>query len=120
MVLVRCGDEHRGSTNLHRSATGASSNPDGNPDPWRVEHYVSDGKVIVEDSFGTGPGQHVPDNKLGGTDDILEFGGKEEEAFTIIEFKRPLKSEDKYDISLVQGIQTIIWAYGLSDDPSLC
>lgn len=79
--------------------------------------YVSDGKAMVYDSFGVSRFEHLPDTRLGGTDDIVESGGKEEAGFTIIEFKMPIFTGDKYDIPLVTGVQKIIWAYGATDRP---
>ena len=81
-----------------------------------VFSYITADTVIVSDHFGTGNYSHLPDTELGGTDDILESGGKEEAGFTIIEFKRPMVTEDKYDIPLVESVQTIMWAYGLHDN----
>lgn len=78
--------------------------------------YITADTVMVSDHFGTGNYSHLPDTELGGTDDILEYGGKEEEGFTIIEFKRPMVTNDKYDIPLVESVQTIMWAYGLYDN----
>ena len=78
--------------------------------------YITADTVMVSDHFGTGNYSHLPDTELGGTDDILEYGGKEEEGFTIIEFKRPMVTNDKYDIPLVESVQTIMWAYGLHDN----
>ena len=72
--------------------------------------------VMVSDQFGTGNYSHLPDTELGGTDDILEFGGKEEGGLTVIEFKRPMVTDDNYDIPLLEGVQTIIWAYALEDN----
>jgi hypothetical protein len=77
---------------------------------------VSDGKVTVDDQYSTGNfGPHVSDEQLGGTNDILEFGGKEVGEYTTIEFKRALDTGDKYDHPLMKGVNKIIWAYG-SDD----
>ena len=81
-----------------------------------VFSYITADTVMVSDHFGTGSDSHLPDTELGGTDDILESGGKEEEGCTVIEFKRALITEDKYDIPLVESVQTIIWAYGLYDN----
>jgi hypothetical protein len=79
---------------------------------------VSDGKVAVYDQFSTGNfGPHVSDTELGGTNDILEFGGTEVGGYTTIEFKRALDTGDKYDHPLLKGVNKIIWAYG-SDDQS--
>ncbi|MBI2909555.1 MAG: hypothetical protein HYX92_18085 [Chloroflexi bacterium] len=80
-------------------------------------YVTDDGRAIVEDHFGVSATQHLPDIELGGTSDIVEFGGKEEGGYTIIEFKRPVASKDKFDISLVEGMQTLIWAYGVDDSP---
>ncbi|MBI2859898.1 MAG: hypothetical protein HYX91_00130 [Chloroflexi bacterium] len=77
--------------------------------------YVSDGKAAVEDHYGTARGAHSPDTALGGTNDIVEFGGREADGFTIIEFKRPLVTQDKFDIPLVEGISQVMWAYALTD-----
>ncbi len=78
-----------------------------------------DGKAVVKDHFGTSKTGHSPDPELGGVDNIVEFGGKMDGEHTIIEFKRPLSAGDKYDISLVEGVQTLLWAYGASDSPLL-
>ncbi len=80
-----------------------------------VFSYNTADTVMVSDQFGINY-SHLPDTELGGTDDILEFGGKEEDGFTVIEFKRAMITGDKYDIPLVEGVQTIIWAYGLHDN----
>jgi hypothetical protein len=78
--------------------------------------FVKDGTVEVQDLYSTGDfGPHPLDSELGGTDDILEFGGREEGGFTTIEFKRSLTTMDKYDISIQKGVNRIIWAYGSSD-----
>jgi len=78
--------------------------------------FVKDGSVEVQDLYSTGDfGPHPPDSELGGTDDILTFGGREEGGFTTIEFKRLLTTTDKYDISIQKGVNKIIWAYGSSD-----
>jgi len=77
---------------------------------------VSDGKATIDDQYSTGNfGPHVSDEQLGGTNDILEFGGKEMMGHTLIEFKRALDTGDKYDHPLMKGVNKIIWAYG-SDD----
>lgn len=81
--------------------------------------YITADAVMVSDHFGTGNYSHLPDTELDGTDDILESGGKEEEGITIIEFKRPMVTTDRYDIPLVESVQTIIWAYGPKDDEGM-
>ncbi len=78
--------------------------------------FVKDGKVEVYDLYSTGNfGPHPPDTELGGTDDILEYSGKEEGGFTTIEFKRLLNTDDEFDIPISKGVNKIIWAYGSND-----
>jgi len=82
--------------------------------------FVKDGVITLSDQFSTGTyGPHSPDTELGGTDDILAFGGREEGGFTTIEFKRSLTTTDKYDISIQKGVNRIIWAYGSSDSSAV-
>jgi len=64
-------------------------------------------------------GPHPPDTELGVTNDILEFGGSEEDGFTTIEFKRALDTGDDHDNPLSKGVNKIIWSYGSSDSPTL-
>lgn len=79
--------------------------------------FVQDGKTTISDQFSTSKyGVHIPDTKLGGSDDILEFGGKEEGDFTTIEFKRALNTGDQYDKVLTHGVINIIWSYGSTDE----
>jgi len=79
--------------------------------------FVKDGKTMVSDTFSTGSyGPHPPDTDLGGKNNILEFGGREEGGYTIIEFKRALTTGDKYDHPLSKGVNKIIWAYGSDDE----
>jgi hypothetical protein len=80
---------------------------------------VQDGEVSVSDHFSTGDfGPHKADKELGGTDDIIEFDGKEAAGYTIIEFVRALNTGDKYDHPLVKGANKIIWSYGSGDSPT--
>ena len=78
--------------------------------------FVKDGKVSVFDMFADAVvGSHPLDTDLGGTSDILEFGGSEEGGFTTIEFKRALNTGDEYDKELTEGVNKIIWSYGGTD-----
>jgi len=78
--------------------------------------FVQGGEVVISDQFSTGTfGPHSPDTELGGTDDIIESGGKEQGGFTTIEFKRTLDTGDQYDKVLAEGVIKIIWAYGSSN-----
>lgn len=77
---------------------------------------VSSDKAAVYDLYSTGDfGPHPADTELGGSNDVAEFGGKEAEGYTIIEFKRRLKTGDRYDYDLTKEVHKIIWAYGSSD-----
>ena len=79
--------------------------------------FVKDGKAEVFDLYSTGNfGPHPQDTELGSTNDIIMSGGTEDGQYTIIEFKRALKTGDKYDLDLVKGINKIIWAYGPNKD----
>jgi hypothetical protein len=79
--------------------------------------FVEDGQTTVLDLFSTGDfGPHPPDAQLGGTNDIIDFGGKEEGEYTIIEFSRALVTDDEYDNPLSSGANKIIWSYGSSDE----
>jgi hypothetical protein len=77
---------------------------------------VKDEETEIYDMFGTGPVVHGVDTELGGTHDILDFGGREGNGYTTIEFRRLLHTGDEYDIHLPKGTNTIIWAYGARDE----
>lgn len=79
--------------------------------------FVKNGQTTVYDLFSTGDfGPHSLDTELGGTDDILDSGGKEENGYTTIEFKRLLNTSDRHDHPLARGANKIIWAYGPIDN----
>jgi len=81
--------------------------------------FIKDGELTIVDSFSTGDfGPHPPDIELGGTNNILESTGIEEDGFTTIEFKRLLDTGDQYDIHFSKGVNKIIWAYGSRDSLS--
>jgi hypothetical protein len=75
-------------------------------------------KVVVEDQYSTDSyGPHLPDEDLGGTDDILEFGGQEKDGHTVIEFKRRLDTGDQFDKVISPGQElSVIWSMAESDD----
>jgi hypothetical protein len=80
--------------------------------------YIEGTDIVIFDMFSTGNfGPHPPDVELGGTDDILDFGGSDSNGYTIIEFQRLLSTGDKYDIDILTGVNKIIWAYGNADSP---
>jgi hypothetical protein len=82
--------------------------------------WVKDGKAEIQDLFSTGDfGPHQLDTELGGTNDILAYGGKEEGGTTTLEFKRLLITNDKFDIPVTNGVNKIIWAFGANDNSDL-
>jgi hypothetical protein len=71
--------------------------------------------VTISDHFSVGTsGPHQPDMELGGTQDIIQAGGKEEQGYTVIEFQRLLTTGDAWDVEVTPGA-VIIWAYGATD-----
>ena len=79
--------------------------------------FIQGNNVEIMDSYSSGNfGPHAPDSDLGGTDDILASGGKEDGEFTTIEFQRSLITGDNYDIAITSGANKVIWAYGESDN----
>lgn len=66
--------------------------------------WVQDGQIVVMDTYSTGTyGPHPSDEEPGGTNDILAFAGKEENGYTVIEFKRNLDTGDQYDKAFKPG-----------------
>jgi hypothetical protein len=78
---------------------------------------VDGNNVIVLDKYSTNNyGPHVPDVELGGTDDILDFGGREDNGYTTIEFKRKMDTGDQYDKAFTVGQRvSIIWSTADTD-----
>lgn len=77
----------------------------------------SDGDASVFDSHSGEGRKHPKDTEKGGTEDILDFGGTENNGWTIIEFQRLLKTGDSKDNDIpVKGEIDIIWAMGSDDD----
>jgi hypothetical protein len=82
---------------------------------------VVDGNARVLDEYSTGNyGPHIEDTLLGGTDDILEYGGKSYGTHTVAEFRRRLDTGDRFDKVLRLGKDvSIIWAMSDSMDPTV-
>ncbi|MBN1862899.1 MAG: DOMON domain-containing protein [Dehalococcoidales bacterium] len=79
--------------------------------------FVAGGEASVFDMFSSGDlGPCLADSELGGSDDIVDSGGREEGGETVIEFKRRLVTGDEYDGELSAGVNEIIWAYSSLDD----
>lgn len=78
---------------------------------------VQNGEAVVSDQFSTGMyGPHIPDTELGGTDDIIEYNGREVDGVTVIELKRSLVTGDEYDKHISGDTVSLIWSYGSDDD----
>ena len=79
--------------------------------------FVSNNTTTLYDDYNISFGSsHIQDINAGGTNDILAFGGKEENGYTTIEFKRKMNTGDvKCDIPIVIGNNNIMWAYGAED-----
>jgi hypothetical protein len=79
---------------------------------------VQGSKATVLDEYCTGNyGPHIEDTVLGGTNDILEFGGSRD-GRTVIELKRRLDTKDRFDKAFSPG-QTISIIWALSDNLDL-
>lgn len=75
--------------------------------------YVEGDEVTVNDQFGSGTFSHTADTELGGSNDIIEAEGREEDGRTVISFSIPLDSGDEYDTVLAAGqTHTILVACG--------
>lgn len=79
--------------------------------------WVTDtGKVEIFDTYSKSESSHPQDIDLGGTFDISDYAGTQSSTQTIIEFKRPLATDDQYDKTIpANGTLKIIWAFGSSD-----
>ncbi len=96
------------------------------PTVWMKDADIIMGSVngkntTLLDEYCTGNyGPHLNDTELGGTYDILEYGGKEEGNYTAIEFKRKMNTGDKYDKAFSPGENiSIIWATADSKDDNV-
>lgn len=79
--------------------------------------YVKEGKAKVTDHYGNTKRQHQLDEQLGGTDNIKDISGKEENGSTEIQFSIPLDSGDKNDRPIFADKKnTILLAYGAGSD----
>lgn len=75
--------------------------------------YVADGELEIADDYGTGPYRHGRDIENGGTDDIVNAAGLEENGTTSIRFSIPVDSGDPLDNVLVPGESySVIVAHG--------
>jgi hypothetical protein len=75
--------------------------------------YVQDGEVVIRDDYGDTLFGHRSDLDGGGTDDISNARGKEQNGSTEISFTIPLDSGDECDRKLAPGeTHKVIFAYG--------
>jgi len=82
--------------------------------------YVKNGKVVLEDDFGSGQNSHKADTKLDGTSDVTLVGGLEKDGMTTVEFTIPLNSVDKNDTKIdANGENIVLLAYGSGRDTFL-
>ncbi len=78
---------------------------------------VKNGKYKVEDHYGDRKRGHKSDEKLGGTNNVLNASGSEDDGMTTISFTLPLKAEEKYDKEIKpEGMYRIMLAYGAGKD----
>lgn len=78
---------------------------------------VKNGKFKIEDHFGNKKRGHTSDVKLGGTNDVSDPSGSEEDGVTTISFSIPLDTGDKYDKPInATGKNIIMLAYGAGKD----
>ncbi len=78
--------------------------------------YVENGEVFMRDDYGSATTAHEADTAAGGTDDLTNKSGTENNGTTEIAFTMPLNSGDSRDRVLKEGTSyTIIMAYGTSD-----
>ncbi len=82
--------------------------------------YVENGAVSVEDHFGIGKRRHGEDTRGGGSADVENPAGSEEDGITTVSFAIPLDSGDKYDPPVKgDGSDIVILAYGTRDSVRL-
>lgn len=83
--------------------------------------FVEGGSTKVLDEYSTGNyGPHDEDTMLGGTNDILDFGGRREGGYSVIEFKRKLNTGDRFDKAFTPGQRvSMIWATADTNDHDL-
>lgn len=78
---------------------------------------VKNGKAKIEDHYGDRKRNHSSDEKLGGTNDVIDPSGSEENGVTTLTFAIPLKTEDKYDKPIVTDApMKVMLAHGKGRD----
>lgn len=78
--------------------------------------YVKDGEARVFDQYGTEAKKHKEDDKIGGSSDVSNVSGVEQDGQTVLEFTVPLDSGDAKDKPVSpEGDSVVLLAYGRSD-----
>ncbi|NOX34205.1 MAG: DOMON domain-containing protein [Deltaproteobacteria bacterium] len=78
---------------------------------------VKNGRVKIEDHYANRKRGHASDEKLGGTNDVLNPSGTEEDGITTVSFSFPLNSGDKYDKPVnPESTTRVMLAYGAGED----
>jgi hypothetical protein len=78
---------------------------------------VKNGKVRIEDHFADKKRGHSPDEKLGGTSQVTDPAGKEENGVTTISFTRPVTASEQWDKSIqASGKTRVMFAFGTGMD----
>lgn len=82
-----------------------------------IAGYVDGENVVVWDLFSESPRCPIQmDTDIGGSNDILRYGGQQADDVTIIEFERLFASGDEYDYEIRAGDPiAIIWALSESN-----
>jgi hypothetical protein len=80
--------------------------------------FVQGDQTSIADMYGTEPtAVHPLDEELGGTNDIVAYGGREEGGTTTVEFQIALDSGDVYDKPLSPGsTYPVLLAWGTVDE----
>lgn len=76
---------------------------------------------VIQDCYSVGEmGPHPTDITLGGQENFNNFSISENDEYTIVQFSRPLQTNDKYD-AMIDPAQSmkIMWAMGAEDNTDL-
>jgi hypothetical protein len=75
--------------------------------------YVAANNVTITDDYGVANGAHRPDQEIGGSNDIIESEGSEQDGRTTIRFLVPAYSNDRFDKIFEEGrTYRILLSYG--------
>jgi len=78
---------------------------------------VKNGKVRIEDHFADRKRGHSPDDKLGGTSQVMNPAGNEENGVTTISFTRQVTGSEEWDKPIqTSGKTRVMFAFGTGRD----